>query len=551
MEAIFLPLKISFSLTGLLALNICFLLATLTSLFLLNKYDKTAKFQPTFITMIFFVVFFQMPSVVFTETLQINLPSYHIFYTYIYLIPISCVLFLFFSKKFRQDYSPQATQSVADSSLFRMAFFSIVVLAIFLAAFFYIIGPRCTGLFALLFDPEVTLLAREASTKLTKGSISTLLFGLLSNTICPLVVGISLHALVHDKKQNKIFAKKIFYFSLILIALITTLIPGAKGGILPIGISTLTLCLFLINDFKFKVIAFFTTIVFITLTLISFEIVKERQLAKQLVKYDYGYCAKRSNACAAANDLLLSLKHRSNSLGFSDERLKELQDSLTMKCELEAGILPSTLDFKAPPTDIDPKYLPYSYSSGLINNVPPFAQRSFVYFEAIIYRVIVTPFQVSTWHYLYGLTKKVNFFNSLPLFKFSKGYKDIPNLINIEYGAIFSGGSQVSTSTAPTTFLIAYPAYWSGFGLLFGLLCLFSFDFSYTATLRKAPRFIKQISTGLIAVICMNFMLTDFFTAMISLGGLFSIILVYVYKRISAIPVTNHLPDHQNHVENR
>jgi hypothetical protein len=140
---------------------------------------------------------------------------------------------------------------------------------------------------------------------------------------------------------------------------------------------------------------------------------------------------------------------------------------------------------------------------------------------------LVIPTQVAAWHYLYVEEMGSPGFAAMPFARRLTGSSvNMPELVYQKYGSVFAHGDKTSTSTSPTSFLLAYPAYLGVVGLVLSLLAVIITDIIVSVLLLRVPNALYPIGVGLAAVISFNFILSDFVTVMLSHGGAVAIALM-------------------------
>tara|TARA_B100001057_G_scaffold501028_1_gene619808 strand:- start:4997 stop:6289 length:1293 start_codon:yes stop_codon:yes gene_type:complete len=106
---------------------------------------------------------------------------------------------------------------------------AFLLIILFGIAFFYIYNVSIynTGLYAIIFDPENSDLARENSFKLLTNTYIIYSFSILSSTVAPLIIAIYAYRLA--KTNNKTLDNFFTFFKIIIIVLIVCL-PGSRAA---------------------------------------------------------------------------------------------------------------------------------------------------------------------------------------------------------------------------------------------------------------------------------------------------------------------------------
>jgi hypothetical protein len=150
--------------------------------------------------------------------------------------------------------------------------------------------------------------------------------------------------------------------------------------------------------------------------------------------------------------------------------------------------------------------------------------------EVIWYRIFVVPFQVSAWHFMYAETEGVDGLKTLPFARRILGDSlNMPQIVYQKYGSIYSEGDKTSTSSAPTSFIWTYSAYlgWMGFGL--ALACILILDLFLISLAKFAGAALTPILIGLVMIMSIIFLVSDFVTVLLSHRGLAGIMMLTIY----------------------
>ena len=103
----------------------------------------------------------------------------------------------------------------------------------------------------------------------------------------------------------------------------------------------------------------------------------------------------------------------------------------------------------------------------------------------------------------------------------------MPIQIHEAYYPIYSGGDRTSTGTAPTSFLLAYPAYLGLAGIGLSLAAIIIFDLISCCILVRLGSALRAAGIGLLAVGSVNFMVSDFGTTLLSHGTAAALLLLF------------------------
>ncbi|GAB5462389.1 hypothetical protein [Hoeflea alexandrii] len=481
----------------------CALVASLILLYIfLAKFSSILRVS--FFTVALSNIFFQWPMFLISDVLQESLenPYWHFF-----VVQISVFVLLSYgiltTSNFTRAFHPEKIS-------FRRGhvFFSIVFGAVLVFLYLRKVPFDCTALYAVLFDPQVTLLAREVSIKFAGSFIATSSFGAFTNALAPVVIALSVAMIWHALRTRNILQLVLFPL-VILAAVFVCMLSGAKGLLLPSIIVILVASILWNRSLIWKGIAAAASMLVLFGSLVVFEVVRDRDWSDSGA-YPFGQCTARLGACDQGKELIFSLYQRDASLGLNEERLGTLKWELDNACE--NGV---------------EREKPKIQSNWNQRVERPLEDTALAYLEGIIYRALVIPTQVAAWHYLYVEEMGSPGFAAMPFARRLTGSSvNMPELVYQKYGSVFAHGDKTSTSTSPTSFLLAYPAYLGVVGLVLSLLAVIITDIIVSVLLLRVPNALYPIGVGLAAVISFNFILSDFVTVMLSHGGAMAIALM-------------------------
>lgn len=461
----------------------------------------------------FFCVFYQIPLVLFSQQVEVSLRQPWAYALVVNAGALLLVIWGFLSR--RLDFNHGVASYPAGQVRIYLATFAlgVICLVVYLAR----VPWSCTGLFALLYDPWLTLLAREFSVKLIGSALSSYLLGAYANAVAPILILLSVWLI-----RNSLLRRQPLGFIVGILggffAISALLISGTKGLLMPSILMLVAGCYFWCTTWWSRAVTILLAVAFVVVALVSFEMMKERG-AVVGGSYDFAACSVEAKTCQESHMLLESMKARDYSLGLPGRFVQPLQDRLGCLCggsdkaACPSSVLTDTRNFVLDNTSIGVQH------------------RSLSYVRAIFNRVFVVPFQVSVWSFMYAETEQVEGFKTLPLVRRIFGESlNMPELVYQKYGSVYSGGDKTSTSTAPTSFFLAYPAYLglSGFLLALGLvivLDLFLARFAEFAGVSLVPMLV-----GGIFIMCMNFMTSDFITVLSSHGGAAGVFVLFVHS---------------------
>jgi len=108
----------------------------------------------------------------------------------------------------------------------------------------------------------------------------------------------------------------------------------------------------------------------------------------------------------------------------------------------------------------------------------------------------------------------------------------MPLRIQEQYHHIYSRGDRTATGTVPTSFLLAYPAYLGFFGIVLSLFIVLVFDLVACSILALVSSHLRIFGIALLAITCVNFMLSDFGTVLLTHGAVAGLILLAILSYI-------------------
>ena len=487
---------------------------------------------------------FQWPLAIFSPLFERSLPEHWFFSASVHVFVAASLFWVvatpWLTGRMMKSVgsSPSHDQDISSGS-------HAILLALFAGlSILYIsrVGWQCTGLYAMIFDPELALLARETSGKLLGTGLAGYGYGVLANIICPLVMYTSLYRAnaAFTKRQ---FARVVTWATIGISTLLVVLLPGAKGGLIPTGIVVGVGIVAARGTWMSRIAVAAGVFGAGFLLLSAAEVLLERQVVAGGC-YDFGACVSRRDKCSEASTLLESLRHRDMSLGLTGTAINALAKDLhaacsqadrtdeSMRCSNRyrverSSAVPTSL---SPPTGSIPSgtsSMP-SGSGSMLSRVGEVAYRMGQYNTAIVYRLGVVPLQVAGWHHLYVAEHGSPGIYALPFSTVLFGRRVVmPILVHKAYYHLYSAGDRTSTGTAPTSFFLAYPAYLGVAGIALSLAALFIFDLIACMIIGRLRSVLRLAGIGLMAVGCANFIASDFGTTLLSHGSAAALLLLY------------------------
>lgn len=386
-----------------------------------------------------------------------------------------------------------------------------IALAICLMIYFSTIPVTCTGLYAFITDPRMTLWAREMSINLVPSGVVTTFLSIAINVFVPITAAIAaLYALRSIKAMH--FLRFGAWLIVCIACFVIAFTPGIKGLIVPAGIVTATGLLFWVENKIYKFAAVFLVVFVTGVTVVSFDTLTER--TTQIAPYSVMNCANAIGSVKEARTAFTAVQ-RTGGYGLSSREVEEL---LQNKSVLE-------------PSNTKPNVTLPSRS--------PELNRYFAYAQGLLNRIFIAPSNVGVLHFKY-----VENFGSpgeaaLPFaIKIIGRSIDVPNEVFRTYIAPASGESnQEISGTAPTSSFISWPAYYGPIGLIFALIFVIGIDAFVIYSRRRIDPGLEPIVTGLVVSGALLFATADFATAMLTHGFLASLSIIFFWSHWTSIDI--------------
>lgn len=463
-------------------------------------------------------VFYQLPLTIFSHQVETSLQNP---WVYAYVVNGSAGFLLLYSG-LTKSLDLRLTEQATPQGLLKI--YPLTLLAAVLSLSIYLIGVPwpCTGLYALLFDPWLTLLAREFGVKLVGTSLVTYFWGAYANAIAPILVLTSIWLIKTSRgpwRAAGIFLGLVTGF----VAIGAVLISGTKGLLIPLLIMLLAGAYFWSHTWLARIVAIVLSVAFVLVSLIGFELFKERSSIVG-AEYDFAACSVRSGTCNRSLEMLDSMRHRDGSLGIPAKFIGPIQDRLVCLCN-RAGE-----EIACPDSNLGVLAAGSFMEDGASERFGRISERSVTYVEAIFNRMFVVPFQVSTWSFMYAETEFYDGLKTLPFaVRFFGESLNFPQLVYQKYGSVYSRGDRTSTSTAPTGFFLSYPANLGVNGFFLAMICILVLDILLSRLAVLAGSSLAPLLVGVVVILSVNFMTSDFVTVLLSHGGGAGIVLLGIY----------------------
>jgi len=462
----------------------------------------------------FLFFFYQAPLVLFSEQVRVSLIHPWIYAFIVNGSALALTLWVILSRRLDFDDGPCSFPENSQLLYLGAGALGFGALWIYLAG----VPWQCTGLFALLYDPWLTLVAREFSIKLIGTSLATYSFGAYANAIAPLLVLLSVW-LIRNSLLRLRFVVALIGVTGGILAIFAVLLSGTKGLLVPSFLMVMAGTYFWCNTWFSRIATTLFAVAFVVFNLITFELMKERSSVVGGA-YDFAACSKTAGTCNMSLEMLKSMKARDHSLGLPGAFVEPIQSRLVCLCS----------------GDGDQGTCPAGSLGQVVGgqDLTHLAERSATLGGAIFNRVFVVPFQVSVWNFMYAETEPVYGAKTLPFARRIFGESlNMPELVYQKYGSIYSMGDKTSTSTAPTSFLLAYPIYVGWFGFALAISIVIALDFVLARLARFIGATLLPMLIGTVLIISMNFMTSDFVTVLISHGGAAGIFALLFYNALT------------------
>lgn len=474
---------------------------------------------------LFSSIVFQWPTILLYDLLAAEVEKYRLMIVASTLVPLLFAVWGCFTDFLDRDRN---TDSPVE---FGLATFALLVALIVALVYVYIdrVPATCTALYVLFFDPTYTLIAREVAIKFAGSIWATYSFGAVANSIVPVFVGLSIASIFVFARSMR-FLPILILVPLVCVSVFIVLLGGSKGLLIPTAVFLVGSGLAWFGNLFVRVVYVAFAIAALFGALLVFEIIKERPSIADGRGYQFGTCIATLDACTRAEDLLSSLTEREYSLGLTFAQVAELEAQRAAVCGPSEAEGRSDRPGSANQSDWRDR-LPEAGRHQTVTPAPVnWRERASLYAHALIYRAMVTPIQVASWHYLYVSEEGHPGLAAMPLGTRLAGHRvDMASVVYQRYGTVFSQGDATATSTAPTSFLMAYPANLGLAGVVLVLFLIIALDIGYATIVRFLSPPMLGVAAGLTLVICTNLILSDFVTVMETHGGAVAIALLSLF----------------------
>ncbi|MEZ5690632.1 MAG: hypothetical protein R3D71_03075 [Rickettsiales bacterium] len=386
--------------------------------------------------------------------------------------------------------------------------FPIILMFSFLGIYFYRIPFDCTALYALFVDQDLTLVVREVIGKLMGRTYAPHLLNVLTSAVAPIVAFMVIGRIWFSLSDKKYLQVIILLLLLLSAVLIMPLIGGAKGSLVPMFVALSVIGFLVVKKWRWKIVIVPLIAVIFAGMILIVKVMQESNVGKG--GYEFGKCMARLDVCDRAKNLLESLKPPKSYYGMSRQRIDELGYDMANFCK-------------------DDKVVYEASSQSLSDDGKESANPSEVsvsgHIWGLVYRIIATPLQVVSWHYIY-----VEDYGRPGLLGISIAKLFSPNYISVpaKVCEIYYKGDKTSACTAPTSYLFTYPAYMGYLGLLLACVLTIIFDIFFSLLIKYTNRPFADLATGVVVISIVNFIVADFTTVIISHGTAIAFVMILI-----------------------
>jgi len=512
-----------------------------------SYYNPERLVRPAFIVSLLMLVLYQLPMGYFADifykekldcwwfTLSINFSIYLGF------------LWVMYTPQLNQPEIYKEPSKVKNFVVFNKFELWVSVSLFFFVLFLYLyrVPFYCTALFSILFDTQFAVFIREVSIKLVGTNYATYALSIMATTISPIVAFLSIQ-MMYQSLLTRRFLSILFWFLMLIIVFIAPLLSGAKGNLIPTFI-TLSVAGFLCAYKWYSRIAVVIVINLLLIMILTILWVERASIGvAKIYQYQFGVCVTRLKICEETKTLLESLGYRDFALDltkanislFKKERQKVCNEQInTQKIFLQKNFKNALAEHKN--ALAEHKNALAEHKNALAEHKNALAEHKNVLTEhekaiieihesyslrdrinSIIHRAFVIPIEVAQWHFLYVKEHgKPGFFGLAIARKFTNNYIDMPSKICEIYETIRSGGDRTSTCSAPTGYLLTYPAYLGVWGLLVAGILTILFDLVGSLVIKYSAIPLNYLAIAFICVAGVNFMTADFSTVLVSHGA--------------------------------
>ena len=409
-------------------INIALFLLSIFGAFFIVRKNKNAFYSPAFIISSLFIIFYQIPLTLYSSVFKKAISNYWLFD-----LNINAVVFFgliwalltaklsFITVKKTYDLNEGIVEAEYKQSVFLVSILCFILVVSLTSIYLLHVPIQCTGLYSIIFDPNLSGLARELSIKLINSSVASNAFGALVNTVIPTSAAILVFQFKKYIKSKKILTL-LLTLLLVFLEFLVVLLPGIKGLLIPTFMAVLFMQILMCKSLPGKLFNAILCIALFFMILTGFESFRERPaFLNDVPKYNAGICAVHFKTCNQTDLLVKSLFYRVGSLGLTNFDKKFVKSQIDCFCYKQCATFDNYLNYikKLDKPYPDVRIYPDIKGYYVIKNNLERIEKNF---KAIIYRVILLPIQVASWHYLYVTQNTSPGMYVLPFAKHILGY---------------------------------------------------------------------------------------------------------------------------------
>jgi hypothetical protein len=364
--------------------------------------------------------------------------------------------------------------------------------------YFFYVPADCTGIYALIRNPDQFYLAREISLKLLADNVPRYAVTFIMTTTAPLLSAVV--ALMLMNRNWKISPREVGFLALVLVAWALASINGAKANLVYIGLAIVALTLWR-RELRIHLIRLPFMLGLALLPAIVVILIINASPFKGET-HDLGSCFSRIDLTVARQADVTGATTSSASIAPESAQV-ELAKKLA---EIEAKIKPTT--------NYATRYLRVGFAA-----VSYYTKLVFRLTGSILYRSIVVPFQVGTWYIHYAQTQGSFGLGAVPRLAHWFGYEsiDAPNRIGLVYGPQYEGHAVPPHISASAGFVFTYSSYFGYWAIALNIFLVLALDFALLALVR-IDRILLLPTLAALSVAALKFAESDYTTVWITHG---------------------------------
>lgn len=396
------------------------------------------------------------------------------------------------------------------------AYFLFGLTAALGALYFLYVPAGCTGIYALIRNPDQVYLAREISLKLLADNVPRYAATFIMTTAAPLFSAVV--ALMLMSRNWKFSPREIVLLALVAVAWALASINGAKANLVYIGLAIVALVLWR-RALRIRLVRLPFMLGLTLLPAIVIIAIINASSSKGET-HDLSMCFSRIHLTVARQADVTGATASSTSIAPESTQV-ELAKKLA---ETEAEIEPTT-SYDARNRGVG--FAAISYYTKLVFRLT----------GLILYRSIVVPFQVGAWYIHYAQTQGPFGIGAVPRLAHWFGYEsvDAPNRIGLVYGPQYEGHAVLPHISASAGFVFTYSSYFGYWAIALNIFLVLALDFALLALVR-IDRVLLLPTLAALSVAVLKFAESDYTTVWITHGFgpilVVSLVATYVMRQI-------------------